>query len=100
MSVAKVMVTFFSLSRPRILLQNVSAAHVLRGFSIVPVFWLFGRLLLFGTEAGFRAYEWIRSILTERLTSTGTVMLSVLPLVLGFQLLLQAILIEIQDSPR
>jgi hypothetical protein len=33
-------------------------------------------------------------------STTGTVMLSVLPFILGFQLVLQAILIEIQESPR
>jgi glycosyltransferase involved in cell wall biosynthesis len=98
MSVAKVMVTF-PVFLVRGFCYRMYQRHVLREFSIVPVFWLFG-LLLFGWGAGFGAYEWIRSILTERLTSTGTVMLSVLPLVLGFQLLLQAILIEIQDSPR
>ena len=73
--------------------------HVLREFSAVAMFWVLGSLLLaWGT--GFGAYTWIESHLTGHVATTGTVMLSVLPFILGFQLALQAILIEIQESPR
>jgi hypothetical protein len=73
--------------------------HVLRDFSPVAVFWVAGSALLaWGT--GFGAYTWIKSSWTGHLASTGTVMLAALPLILGFQLALQAILIEIQDSSR
>jgi glycosyltransferase involved in cell wall biosynthesis len=71
--------------------------HVLREFSPVAVFWLLGSLLL-GWGTGFGVLTWIRSIQTGQVASTGTVMLSVLPFILGFQLALQAILIEIHDS--
>lgn len=73
--------------------------HVLREFSPVAVFWILGSLLLtWGT--GFGAYTWIKSAWSGHVATTGTVMLSVLPFILGFQLVLQAILIEIQESPR
>ena len=73
--------------------------HVLREFSAVAMFWVLGSVLLaWGT--GFGAYTWIESHLTGHIATTGTVMLSVLPFILGFQLALQAILIEIQESPR
>jgi glycosyltransferase involved in cell wall biosynthesis len=73
--------------------------HVLREFSPVAMFWGLGALLLaWGT--GFGAYTWIESHLTGHIATTGTVMLSVLPFILGFQLALQAILIEIQESSR
>jgi len=98
MNISKVIATF-----PIFLLRGFGYRmyhrHVLREFSIVPVFWLFG-LMLFIWGAGFGGYEWIKSVATNRVASTGTVMLSVLPLILGFQLILQAIMIEIQDSPR
>jgi hypothetical protein len=72
---------------------------VLRDFSPVAVFWILGTLLLaWGT--GFGAYTWFKSSWSGHVASTGTVMLSVLPFFLGFQFALQAILIEIQDSPR
>lgn len=73
--------------------------YVLRGFSQVAVFWYFGSLLLsWGT--GFGAYTWVKSSWSGHVASTGTVMLSVLPFILGFQLVLQAILIEIEESSR
>jgi hypothetical protein len=33
-------------------------------------------------------------------TPTGTIMLSLLPMILGFQLLLQAIVLDIQETPK
>jgi glycosyltransferase involved in cell wall biosynthesis len=78
---------------------RVYERHVLREFSPVALFWFLG-LLLLAWGASFGAYTWWRSSVTEQFSSTGTVMLSVLPFILGFQLVLQAILIEIQESPR
>lgn len=73
--------------------------YILRDFSPIAVFWITGTLLLsWGT--GFGAFTWIRSSWTGHVASTGTVMLSALPLILGFQLALQAIAIEIQESSR
>jgi glycosyltransferase involved in cell wall biosynthesis len=73
--------------------------HVLREFSTVAVFWTAGLALstwgmLFGT------FIWLHSTFIGPAATTGTVMLSALPLILGFQLILQAISIEIQESPR
>jgi glycosyltransferase involved in cell wall biosynthesis len=73
--------------------------HVLRDFSAVVVFWVFG-LALSGWGAAFGAYIWLHSSFVGPAATTGTVMLSALPLILGFQLILQAISIEIQESPR
>jgi len=98
MRIGRVLVTF-----PVFLLKGFSYRlyhrHVLREFSVVPVFWIFG-LLLFGWGAAFGGYEWIKSMVRHQVATTGTVMLCVLPLILGFQLLLQALIVEIQDSPR
>jgi len=73
--------------------------HILREFSPVAVFWVFGAIMLLWGMA-FGSYSWAESILSGHVATTGTVMLSVLPLILGFQLALQAVLIEINDSPR
>ncbi|HEY7270913.1 MAG TPA: glycosyltransferase family 2 protein [Dehalococcoidia bacterium] len=73
--------------------------YVVRDFNPVALFLLLGLpLLAWGTAFGF--YTWLHSIFTDEFASTGTVMLSVLPFVLGFQLLLQAIVLDIQHSPR
>lgn len=73
--------------------------HVLRDFSPVALFMLTGLpLLVFGT--GFGAYTWLWSYLNNQFASTGTVMLSVLPFIVGFELVLQALVLEIRDTPR
>jgi glycosyltransferase involved in cell wall biosynthesis len=73
--------------------------HVLRDFSPVALFMLTGLpLLTFGTVFG--AYTWLQSYLHSQFASTGTVMLSVLPFLVGFELVLQAIVLEIRDTPR
>lgn len=96
--VGRVLVTF-----PLFLLRGfwyrVYERHVLREFSPVAVFWILGALLL-GWGTLFGAVTWTLSIWLDRAATTGTVMLSVLPFILGFQLVLQAILTEIQESPR
>ena len=72
--------------------------YVLRDFSPVALFMLAGLpLLLFGVLLG--GYTWFQSWRLNRFASTGTVMLSVLPFIVGFQLVLQALVLEIRDSP-
>jgi len=78
---------------------RVYQRHVLRDFSVVAIFWYFGGLLL-AWGVLFGLWVWARSISSGTPATTGTVMLSALPLILGFQLVLQAILIEIGDSRR
>ena len=98
LSLFKVGVTF-----PLLLLRRffyrVYQKYVLRDFSPIALF-LFLGLILFGWGALFGAYLWVESQLTGRLTPTGTIMLSLLPLILGFQLLLQAIVLDIQETPK
>ena len=73
--------------------------HVLRDFSPVALFMLTGLpLLAWGT--GFGVYTWGQSWLRNQFASTGTVMLSVLPFLVGFELVLQALVLEIRDTPR
>ena len=73
--------------------------HVLRDFSPVALFMLTGLpLLAWGT--GFGLYTWGQSWLQNQFASTGTVMLSVLPFLVGFELVLQALVLEIRDTPR
>lgn len=98
LSLLKVGVTF-----PLLLLRRffyrVYQKYVLRDFSPIALF-LFLGLVLFGWGALFGVYLWIESQITGRLTPTGTIMLSLLPLILGFQLLLQAIVLDIQEAPK
>lgn len=73
--------------------------YMLLDFSPIALFVLTG-LPLFLWGAGFGAFAWWANAQQGTFASTGTVMLSVLPLLLGFQLLLQALVLDIQQSPR
>jgi hypothetical protein len=53
-------------------------------------------LLAFGLVFG--AYHWIESATTGQVATTGTVMVAVVPIVLGVQLLLQGLSLEVQGS--
>jgi len=79
--------------------RRICQKYVLRDFSPIALFLVLGALLL-TWGIGFGVYLWVRSTLTLVRTSTGTVMLAVLPLILGFQLVLQAIVLDIQETPK
>lgn len=60
---------------------------------------LFGGGLLTAWGAGFGAWKWAQSLLTGVPNTAGTVMLAAMPFLMGFQLLLQAALLEIAGEP-
>lgn len=77
-------------------INRVYRRYILYDFSVIGIFYTIGSLLiLWGTLFG--AFAWAKSIITGIVTTTGTVMISVLPLILGFQLFLQAIVLEVQN---
>jgi len=55
-------------------------------------------ILLWGVLFGL--YLWARAMITGEPTPTGSMMLALVAIVLGFQLLLQAIVLDIQETPR
>ncbi len=78
--------------------RRVARHYFLYDFTAVSVFLLCGApMLLFGV--GFGAWEWARSAVTDVPATTGTVMLAALPVILGFQLLLQALVVDIANAP-
>lgn len=94
----KVGLTFPLLLLPRFW-RRIYQKYVLRDFSPIALF-LFSGLLLLAWGVVFGTYHWTLSVITDRPATTGTVMLSVLPLILGFQLILQAIVLDIQETPK
>ena len=73
--------------------------YFIADFNAVSLFLVSGTpLILFGLIFGL--YHWIDSYTRNVLTPTGTIMLAVLPLMLGFQLLLQALVLDIQQRPE
>lgn len=78
--------------------QRMYRKYVLYNFHPIALFLFFGLLLmgwgiLFGTWAALES-------LGEDTASTGTVMLSVLPFLTGFQFVLSAFVLDIQNEPR
>lgn len=66
---------------------NIGTIHLLFGF----LFFIFG--VIFGGIA------WYKSYTSGQFASTGTIMISVLPIILGFQMLLSFISYDIQNQP-
>lgn len=79
-------------------LKRIFYAYFLREFNIASVQLILGGLL-FKFGALFGAWHWYKSITLETPASTGTVMVATLPIILGFQLLLAALHIDIQSAP-
>jgi glycosyltransferase involved in cell wall biosynthesis len=79
--------------------RRIYQKYVLRDFSPIALFLLLG-LILLCWSAVFGTYVWIGSAISNHAAPTGTIMLVVLPLILGFQLMLQAIVLDIQETPK
>ncbi len=80
-------------------LHRILWRYFVADFNVVSLFLICGvPLVAFGL--GFGLYHWIDSYKRNILTPTGTVMLAVLPLILGFQFLLQALVLDVQQGPR
>jgi glycosyltransferase involved in cell wall biosynthesis len=79
--------------------RRIYQKYILRDFSPIALFLCLGLMLLaWGTVFG--TYVWIRSAVREQAAPTGTIMLVVLPLIVGFELVLQAIVLDIQETPK
>jgi dolichol-phosphate mannosyltransferase len=80
-------------------IRRALVQYFVRDFTAVSLFLLVGFVACaFGTSWG--AWHWWLSYRTGITASTGTVMIAVLPLILGIQLLLQALVLDIQNIPR
>jgi hypothetical protein len=72
--------------------------YLVKDFSAVSVFVLMGvPMMLFGFVYGVRAY--LHMLETGIPATAGVVMLSAMPIILGVQLLLQAVVLDVQNVP-
>jgi dolichol-phosphate mannosyltransferase len=79
------------------LLRRILRRYLLLDFSpIFPLLTIGGLMLVGGTVWG--SYHWWLSAVTGRLATTGTVMLAVLPVFTGLQMILQALVLDIENS--
>ena len=80
-------------------IRRIYFRYILYDFSVIGIFYVMGSILLvWGTMFG--AYAWTKSIVTGIVTTTGTVMIAVLPFIIGFELFLQAIVMEVQQGEK
>lgn len=86
---------------PRLLrgmLRRITYFYFIRDFTAITLFLIIGICsILFGSVWGI--YHWYHSAKLGVETSTGTVMIAILPLILGIQFLIQAVVMDIQNIP-
>lgn len=87
----------FTIGHIRNFNKRIFYDYFLRDFSLASVSLLFG-IILSSFGFLFGSYHWIKSINEHVLTSSGTVMLSALPLIIGTQLILNFINYDISKS--
>ncbi len=98
LSIGKVLLEFPPLYL-KAFLKRVFYNYFLRDFNGASVELVAGTLLLlFGMIFG--GVHWADSIITNNAATTGTVMISVLPIILGFQLVLSAITFDMNNVPK
>jgi hypothetical protein len=83
----------------RSLLHRTWQRHFVRDFGPCALFGSSG-LALVGWGALFGGWHWLRSYWARGPATAGTVMLAALPFLMGFQLLLQASVLEMNQSDR
>jgi len=88
----------FAAKHIRLAAKRLLYTYFLRDFSIASVNLVFGlAFLLFGTVFG--GVEWYLSVASGVTASTGTVMIAVLPIILGVQLLIAFLSHDIGNDP-
>jgi len=81
------------------LVKRVFYKYFVYDFNMASVYMIFGiPMTLFGFLYG--SYSWYQAVSSGVEASTGTVMLSALPIILGIQFLLQAVSIDINNMPN
>ncbi len=88
---------------PFLLLKGLTKRFILKyliyDFNMASVYVIVGGpMLLWGATYGI--YKWIENTVSQVATPTGTIMLSVLPLILGTQFIIAAINIDINSVPK
>ncbi|MCB0396432.1 MAG: glycosyltransferase family 2 protein [Flavobacteriales bacterium] len=97
LSVTKVLFSFPPKLFSRFL-KRIFYNYFLRDFNVGSVELIIGMLLLL-IGGGIGAYHWYLSVTYNILASSGTVMLSALPVIIGFQSLIAAIHFDVNNLP-
>jgi hypothetical protein len=88
----------FPLKLARGLARRITWRYLIYNMDAVTVF-LLGGSLLFLTGIGFGAYRWYLGAFGDEAQTPGTVALGLFPAIIGFQMLLQAMVLDIMGKP-
>jgi dolichol-phosphate mannosyltransferase len=80
------------------LMHRIWWRYFIYDINIVTVFLITGAFLFFGGGT-FGAWRWSHNWIYGREQSAGTVAVAMLPMILGFQMLLQAVVLDMMDKP-
>jgi dolichol-phosphate mannosyltransferase len=80
------------------MLYRIGMSYFLRDFNVVSLLLVTGAPT-FSFGVAWSVYHWVHSAHLQQFASTGTVMIGVLAIVLGFQLLLQALALDVANEP-
>src|SRR5262249_3696256 len=94
--------TSVALSFPWLLARSLARRfywrYLIEDFGVVSIGVLLGLpLMLFGVVFG--GWHWFESVRTHVAATAGTVLLAALPIILGFQLLLMSLVLDVVASP-
>ncbi len=89
----------FSVNLFKKFISRIWKAYFVYNFNIGTLYIIFGHLLFFGGVI-FGGINWYHYASNETLTPVGTIMISALLIILGFQLMLQAIQFDIINTPH
>lgn len=89
----------FLISHLRAITKRVLYTYFLRDFSLASIQLVLGALLI-AQGLGWGVMGWLHSISSGQPATTGTVMLAVLPILLGFQLLMAHLAFDFANEPR
>lgn len=97
LSPAKVLFTFPGYLF-RAFCKRILWRYFIRDFTAFSAFFLAGSAMFIHGFL-FGLYTWISNYIRQVSTPTGTVMLAAVPLILGFQMLIQAVVLDVQNVP-
>lgn len=83
----------------KLMVRRLLVQYFFFDLNLGSIYVIFGTLLTTFAVL-FASYEWVESVLTHVPRSTGTVMLAVLPFLMGFQLLLNALMYDVQFAHK
>jgi len=98
MKISKIVGEFF-VKHCRNFLKRIFYGYYLRDMSLASIELPLGVVLLI-SGCGYGIYHWIDSVQKSVITPSGTVMLSALPILLGFQFILAFLGYDISNVPR